>query len=158
MIYFLPSNFSLGLIYNNLFLQPIDQCLIIGLTEVAAILLTYGFPNNFFFTRFIYNIISLDGFKIIFSYFIMISIQFFVTKCARELWALFDSFKRSYYNLKTIYDEFPYPVFVVSRKQYSIFYKNQEADKLFESTKRQVKQNDLKNTISGHKSIGRKTQ
>jgi len=101
---------------------------------------------------------SIDGFKIIFAYFMVISIQFCITKCARELWALFDSFKRSYYNLKTIYDEFPYPVFIASRKQYSILYKNQEADRLFELSKRQVKQNELKNTILGYKSIGRKTQ
>jgi len=101
---------------------------------------------------------SLDGFKIIFAYFILVSIQYFVTKAVRELWALFDSFKRSYYNLKTIYDEFPYPVFVVSKKQYSILYKNQEADKLYETSKKLIKVNDVKNINLGHKSIGRKTQ
>ncbi len=101
---------------------------------------------------------SLDGFKIIFSYFLVVSIQYFVTKATRELWALFDSFKRSYYNLKTIYDEFPYPVFVVSRKQYSILYKNQEADNLYETSKKKVKVNETKMTNPGHKGIGRKTQ
>jgi len=148
----------MGLLYNNLYLQPIDQCLFLGLTEVTAILFTYNFPNNYFFTRFFHNLISLDGLKIILTYFIVISLQYFVTKAARELWALFDSFKRSYYNLKTIYDEFPYPVFVVSRKQFSILYKNQEADKLYESSKKHIKQNDLKNNLPSHKSIGRKTQ
>lgn len=144
--------------YNNLFLQPIDQCLYLGLTEVTAILFTYSLPNHYFFTRFFYNLISLDGFKIIFAYFIVVSIQYFVTKATRELWALFDSFKRSYYNLKTIYDEFPYPVFVVSKKQFSILYKNQEADKLYDASRKQIKANDTKNTSQGHKGIGRKTQ
>lgn len=139
-------------------MQPIDQCFYLGLTEITAILFTYSLPNHYFFTRFFYNLISLDGFKIIFAYFIVVSIQFFVTKATRELWALFDSFKRSYYNLKTIYDEFPYPVFIVSKKQYSILYKNQEVDKLYETSKKQVKLNDTKNTITGYKGIGRKTQ
>lgn len=101
---------------------------------------------------------SLDGFKIIFAYFIVVSIQYFVTKATRELWALFDSFKRSYYNLKTIYDEFPYPVFVVSKKQYSILYKNQEADKLYEISRKQFKLSDMKNINPVHKGIGRKPQ
>ena len=147
------------MIYNNLFLQPIDKCICLAIIEVIAILTTYGFPDNYFITRFFYNLISQDGFKIFFSYLTILLIQYFLTKAARELWALFDSFKRSYYNLKTVYDEFPYPVFVVSRKQYSIYYKNAEGDKIYELTKKQLKQVETKlNTSFNTKSIGRKAQ
>jgi hypothetical protein len=136
-----------------------DQCLYIGLIEIAAMLFTYSFPKNFFFTRFFYNLISQDGLKIFFIYGLILFIQFHITKAARELWALFDSFKRSYYNLKMVYDEFPFPVFIISRKQYSIYYKNAEADKLYEETRKQIKQNENKNSTSLHsKTIGRKSQ
>lgn len=149
----------MGLLYNILFLQPIDQCFYLGVIEIIAILFTYGFPEKYFFTRFFYNLVSKDGFKIFYNFVTFLFLQFFVTKISRELWALFDSFKRSYYNLKTLYDEFPYPVFIVSRKQYNIYYKNAEADKLYETSKKQNKPNDNKSNSNPHsKSLNRKTQ
>ena len=55
----------------------------------------------------------------------------------RELWALYDSFKRSYYNLRYIYDDYPYPVFIVTRKNdYSILYTNNEAEKFYSTLKK----------------------
>ena len=48
------------------------------------------------------------------------------------MWALYDSFKRSYCNLRYIYDDFPYPIFIVSKKNgYNILYNNNEAVKLY---------------------------
>jgi hypothetical protein len=51
-----------------------------------------------------------------------------------ELWGLYDSFKRSYFFIKRcLYDDFPNPIFIISRKQYeSIMYRNTAADKLHE--------------------------
>lgn len=55
------------------------------------------------------------------------------------MWALYDSFKRSYYNLHYIYDEYPYPIFIVSKKgDYSILYTNTEAENFY-STLRKIK-------------------
>lgn len=158
-MYFLPVNLGLGMIYNNLFLQNIHQCFLLGLMEITAILFTYKFPENYLITRFFYNLVSQDGIKIILAFLTNLFVQYYITKGARELWALFDSFKKSYYNLKTVYDEFPYPVFVVSRKQYSILYKNLEADKLYENSKKQNQQADSKQNLTFQsKSFGRKMQ
>lgn len=53
------------------------------------------------------------------------------------MWALYDSFKRSYYNLRYIYDDYPYPMFIVSKKNdYNIFYTNSEAEKFYSSIRR----------------------
>jgi hypothetical protein len=92
---------------------------------------------------------------------IILIFQFYAIKSARELWALFDSFKRSYYNLKIVYDEFPYPVLIVSRKQYHIYYKNIEADKLYEETRKQNRIIDGSNNKIYHsqsRSMSRKNQ
>lgn len=50
----------------------------------------------------------------------------------REMWALYDSFKRSYYNFRYIYDDYPNPIFIVSKKtDYKIHYSNNEADQFY---------------------------
>jgi hypothetical protein len=133
----------------------------LALLEISAIFFSYKFPNNVMITRFIYNLASGEGFMIFFYYWIILTFQFFSVKSARELWALFDSFKRSYYNLKMVYDEFPYPVLIISRKQYHIYYKNNEADRLYEKTKKQNKILDNTNNKSfqSHlRSMSRKDQ
>ncbi len=157
----LSSYSSVGIVYNILFLNPFDQTIYLALLEISAIFLTYKFPNNFIITRFIYNLASEEGFIIFFYYWIILVFQFFSVKSARELWALFDSFKRSYYNLKMVYDEFPYPVLIISRKQYHIYYKNIEADKLYEETKKQnlIMDNTNNKSFQTHsRSMSRKNQ
>jgi len=52
-----------------------------------------------------------------------------------QLWALYDSFKRSFFCLKkNLFEDIPNPIFIISYKQNlsNIFYKNTAAGKLFE--------------------------
>lgn len=66
----------------------------------------------------------------------MLVAQCFLQKSIREMWALYDSFKRSYYNLKYMLDDYPYPVFVVSKKgDYNIIYSNTEGEKFYNKMK-----------------------
>jgi len=75
-----------------------------------------------------------DFFVITVTIILCLYVDYGVKRNFTELWGLYDSFKRSYFFLKRcLYDDFPNPIFIVSRKQYeSIMYRNTAADKLYE--------------------------
>jgi hypothetical protein len=125
------TKFGLGLTYNFSFGLAIHESIYFYTLETMTILSFLGMPERYFITRFILNLISLKGLMVLISLFCVITIQFLLSKAQRELWALYDSFKRSYFNIKNIYDEFPLPVFIVKRQTFQIYYKNLEADKLY---------------------------
>ena len=45
-------------------------------------------------------------------------------KPVRRLWALFDSYKKSYFCVKMIYDKFQFGVMIVKKDLSIIYYKN----------------------------------
>ena len=58
---------------------------------------------------------------------------YLVKKSIREIWALFDSFKRSYYNLNQgLLESDPNPIFIISRDK-NILYRNTSAVKLIDN-------------------------
>ena len=60
-------------------------------------------------------------------------LYFFTKKTIREIWALFDSFKRSYYNLNEgLLESDPNPVFIISKDK-KILHKNTAASKLIDN-------------------------
>ena len=60
-------------------------------------------------------------------------LYFFIKKSIREIWALFDSFKRSYYNLNQgLLESDPNPIFIISRDKI-ILYRNSSASKLIDN-------------------------
>ena len=70
-------------------------------------------------------------FMIIVPFFSLI-LYIIMKKNIREIWALFDSFKRSYYNLSEgILESNPNPIFIISKDK-NILYKNNTASKLID--------------------------
>jgi hypothetical protein len=60
-------------------------------------------------------------------------LYFLAKKSIREIWALFDSFKRSYYNLNQgLLESDPNPIFIISRDK-NVLYRNNSALKLIDN-------------------------
>jgi hypothetical protein len=137
-----PIKFCYSIIYNSVFGLNINESLLFYGTEFVTILACIGNFDCIIYTRIFYNLFSKKGIQILMIICSVIAIQYFFSKSVREIWALYDSFKRSYFNLKHCYDEIPFPVLVISKKSpNTIYYKNPEADTLFQRRK-QTRQSD----------------
>jgi len=103
-----------------------------------------------FFSRGFRNLFSYDFIVIILLILAMIGMESLFNRNFAELWGLYDSFKRSFYIFKRcLYDDFPNPIFILSRKQYEIvLYKNKAADSLHE--KITVSKMNLKNSTNNN--------
>jgi hypothetical protein len=91
------------------------------------------------FSKIFTGIFSYRSFLIVSVILAYTLIQYYFKKGTRELWALFDSFKRSYFTIKKcLYDDFPYPVLIFNKKSnnHSIFYKNTKAEELINRIKK----------------------
>lgn len=119
-----------GFIYNFCFCLTTDESLISYSIESIVILSFIGDQNRFFLSRLITNLCSMKLIYTVIHVFITLGIQSQLVLGQRELWAMYDSFKRSYNTIKTIYDEFGIPVFIVKKNGLRIYYRNTEADKL----------------------------
>lgn len=149
----IPVKFCYGVLYNSVLCLPLDQTLPFFLIEFLTVLAFIGYPDGFFLTRIFYNLFSWQSIFIILSICIIIAMQYFFCKSQRELWALYDSFKRSFINMRHVYDDFPFPVLIISKKSPNVIhYKNLETDALYARVK-QMKQID-KTSATG-KSYGR---
>jgi len=131
---FIPS-FFLSLTFETNILHSIGYNIVKSLLLLTKCDEYLG--TSSIFVRLIQNIFST---KIFLNFFILIwctFLEFFVRKGMRELWALYDSFKRSYFNMKRcLLDEHPIPSIVVTNKRpnFFILYKNKEAEDLFAKT------------------------
>ena len=102
---------------------------------------------------FFYSIQKLKSIRIIIygipaEFFIFI-MYIFLKKSLRERWALYDSFKRSYYNMNQgLLEKDPNPIFILSKDK-NILFKNNTASKLINNTL------DIQ---SSQKRIGRNTK
>jgi len=160
-LFLFSIRYSIGFICNYVFALNIKDCLFFYAIESTVLLSFMDYPESFFIVRLLKNTFSKKLLKIILFNTISLFMQYCLSKGFRELWALYDSFKRSYFVLKNIYDEFPYPIFVLNCKRqayssnqqclsnpfnslynFQINYKNNEADNLF-SQVRQIKDKNL---------------
>ena len=90
---------------------------------LISIICTYLYTSNVFLQlkTFFYCVIG-----------ILISTIFYIIlmKSIREIWALYDSFKRSYYNMNQgLLDSDPNPIFIISKDK-NVLFKNTSASKL----------------------------
>jgi len=111
------------MIFNLVFIFFIRKKVIITWIPLFIIICIYLYTSKIF--------IGLDIiFYIIFGL-ISSSILFMViVKSIKEVWALYDSFKRSYYNLNQgLLDSDPNPIFIISKDK-NLLYKNTAATKL----------------------------
>jgi hypothetical protein len=138
------TRFAVCLILNYTSNLTISESFLFFFAEYIVYLFNFNTEQPFFL-RFLFNIFSKDGVEAFIYMAAANIIQFFFSRAVRELWAMYDSFKRSFFILKKISDEAPYPVLILSMKkqntniggvntsyyyQYQIYYKNLEAEKL----------------------------
>ena len=142
-----PIKFCYGMIYNSALGLDILQSLIFYITEFITILACLGNLDCLIYFRIFYNFFTFKGIKILLIISSIILVQFFFSKSQREIWALYDSFKRSFFNLKNIYDDFPFPVLIISKKApNTIYYKNAEVDLLFQKRKHKKSNTNIVNS------------
>lgn len=103
------------------------------------------------FSRCFTNLFSADSILLIVFVINSLFIECLKNRNMIELWGLYDSFKKSFCIFKRcLYDDFPNPIFIISRKQFDqILYKNKEADKLHEkisASKITLKTHSINNT------------
>lgn len=93
--------------------------------------------SYFFISRIIINIFSISFIKNIFSMFFTLATQYYFLKASTELWALYDSFKRSYNTVKTELEDHSMPYVIISKKTGIINYKNNSANELFSKLRKE---------------------
>lgn len=101
-------------------------------------------------SRCLYNLFTYDFILVISLILISLFIECIKNRMMVEIWGLYDSFKRSFHIFKRcLYDDFPNPIFIISRKQYEqVLYRNKAVDKLHEkicASKTQLKNNSISN-------------
>lgn len=129
--YLLPSFF-----YSLSFEINIIHSIMFNFFKVNLVLVKYG--NNSsdvsLTVRIITSIFSTNFFLAYFMIFWAAFVEYFIKKAIRELWALYDSFKRSYFTIKKcLMDDHPIPSIIVTNKRpnFLILYKNKQAEELF---------------------------
>lgn len=137
------SVFVMGIALNYGFVLNLKSSLIFHLIDGSVLLAFHGHKNNICIKRFFLNVFSQ---KIIITFgYILCSIwlQYINSKPLRELWALYDSFKKSYFSLKSILEDTPYPIVIVKKDLSVIYYKNKELDKCFYRLKKVKPQTEI---------------
>ena len=137
------------LIFNLFYLFFLNTKLKHTVIPFMSITFTYIYSSNIFSGL---NILFFVPLGICFS----ILLYMLIMKSIREIWALFDSFKRSYYNINQgLLDSDPNPIFIISKDK-NILYRNTAAIQLtnnileIQNTQKRVKRNkdDRFNTIN----------
>ena len=121
--------YLMTLIHNYCFCLNLSESIKLYLLITIELLSFYDHSENWFIIRFFKNLFSTKIITIIYLIFISISIQYNMEKPVRRLWALFDSYKKSYFCVKMIYDKYQFGVMIVKNDLSIIYYKNPEAEK-----------------------------
>ena len=90
-----------------------------------------------FFIRLFFDFFSSKIIILIIMTLLMGVFEYFINKVIREFWALYDSFKRSYYTMKKcLMDEHPIPSILITNKRpnFFILHKNKAAQELLEKS------------------------
>jgi hypothetical protein len=97
----------------------------------------HGEPDTRIYLRVFYNIISSKLLVLIVQFAFNAISLYFLEKATKEIWALYDSFKKSY-NIfqKCMYDDYPHPILVISKTptasgNRNVYYRNEAAVQLY---------------------------
>ena len=126
--------FLYPIFFNILLNVQIYKSFVFYIIKIIFIVIYADHNTSYCLERVFKNVLSLNFFILIFIFFLSLGFEYGIKRGFIELWALYDSFKRSYNSMKKcMYDEIPNPIFIISRKQNdAIYYKNSAADKLYE--------------------------
>lgn len=148
--YAIVVKYLVTFLYNLVFNLNLGESSIYFIIHtIVGFCLLENSPGESLFRRFFHNFFSMNGVNLISLAIFLILCQGALTLGNKQLWALYDSFKKSYFTLKNISDDLPFPIFVVNLKRqtvqperlnqnsssncfysFIILYKNSEAEKL----------------------------
>lgn len=143
---FIISYDSIGLyiiypIIFNIFLNTqFSKSLIFYATKLVLIMLSSNHSSSGYIVTFFSNLFSRSFLVLLTIFFFGIGLEYGVKRSMLELWALYDSFKRSFNVFKkSLFEDIPNPIFIISRKQYNLIcYKNSAADKMYEKISKNI--------------------
>ena len=113
------------------------SALFFGLDSVM-LLSFYGYKNEFFLKRLISNFFSQRLIISIFYFMIAIFIQGIFNNPRKKLWAMYDSFKKSYFSVRSIFDNISLPVMVINQDLTTIYYKNPAAETFCQTYRKEL--------------------
>ena len=121
------NSYIIIIILNYVFLLGYKKSIMYCLINNLNLLCFYGHKNCNLFKRLFLNIFSDRFLVTIFYTFLILFIQNIINKPTKKLWAMFDSFKKSYLSVRNIFNNISLPVMIVKDDLSEIVYQNQAA-------------------------------
>ena len=124
---FFINSYLLLIFMNFIFLLGYNKSLIYLALNNLNLLLAYGYKDFNIFKRLFLNIFSERLIISTIYLLIVLYIQKFLNRPTKRLWAMFDSFKKSYLSIKNIFSTISLPVMIVKDDLSEILYQNPSA-------------------------------
>ena len=121
------NSYVVIIIMNYTFLLGYTKSIILLLINNLNLLAFYGHKNHNIIKRLFLNIFSNRFLVSLFYLFATLLIQNSINKPTKKLWAMFDSFKKSYLSVRNIFNNISLPVMIVKEDLSEIVYQNQAA-------------------------------
>ena len=121
------NSYLLIVIINYVFSLGYKSCIIITSFNNLILLSFYDYKNVNFFKRFFLNFFSFRAIISVFYLIVTLLIQKSINRPNKKLWALFDSFKKSYLSIKNIFNNISLPIFIVKQDLSEIVFQNPSA-------------------------------
>ena len=119
--------YLLIIIINYIFCLGHKKCILLTLINNLIMMAFYDHKNCNLFKRFFLNLFSMRFIISMFYLTVTLIIQKSINRPTKKLWALFDSFKKSYLSIRNIFNNISYPIFIVKEDLNEIVFQNPSA-------------------------------
>ena len=130
------------IIINYVFSLGYKKCIFLTLINNFILLGFYGHKNKNVIKRLYLNVFSFRLIISIFYLIVTLLMQKSINKPTKKLWALFDSFKKSYLSIKNIFNSISFPIFIVKEDLNEIVFQNQSAVQFCRKYRRNAQKGD----------------
>ena len=121
------NTYLLIIIINYVFALGYKQCISTTILNNILLLAFYDHKSCHLFKRFFLNLFSFRFFICNYYLIVTLLIQKSINRPTKKLWAMFDSFKRSYLSLKNTFNNIALPIFIVKNDLSEIVFQNPAA-------------------------------
>ena len=136
------NTYLLIIIINYVFSLGYKKCIFLTFINNFILLGFYGHKNKNVIKRLYLNVFSFRLIISIFYLIVTLLIQKSINKPTKKLWALFDSFKKSYLSIKNIFNSISFPIFIVKEDLNEIVFQNQSAVQFCRKYRRNAQKGD----------------
>ena len=121
------NTYLLIILINYVFALGYKQCISTTILNNILLLAFYDHKSCHLFKRFFLNLFSFRFFICNYYLIVTLLIQKSINRPTKKLWAMFDSFKRSYLSLKNTFNNIALPIFIVKNDLSEIVFQNPAA-------------------------------